>query len=65
MPKEEKQPDLFPSSLSAVNKAMACPDKLVTDDGRELKIMEWQPHVTRGQNMIKVLLEAAIIVTDE
>lgn len=63
--KSEKQNELFPSSLQAVNAAMSWPEKLTTSDGRELKITEWQTHVTRGQSAIKVLLEAVIVVDDE
>ena len=53
-------PQLTPEHTKAINELMALPGRVTTDDGRELRIIAWQPIYSNAEATILVRMEAVV-----
>ena len=53
-----------PRTLEDINRAIAVPGKITTDDGREIKTTSWKP-VSKVGEIITVTIEAQIVFEPE
>lgn len=65
MAEKKTDPIEAPTNMEGINRRMAMPREIRTDDGRELIVVTWQPMYHRLEATIQVRLEAVVSMPNE
>lgn len=55
-----KKKDEKPIDIERINKMMALPRQMGTDDGREIIVLTWQPQYSKAEGTIGVLIQGVV-----
>jgi hypothetical protein len=51
-----------PATIAAINKHGALPQRLTTDDGKDIKITNWKCHMAPGDSVVWLEIKGYIVI---